>query len=311
VTAWAGWIFGIVSVIALILTVVTMKRNQAPRKWLVADARGGPPLARSSSLGDYRLQVVMKVDDHSEEIESAHVSYLSFVNLGRDSIRRQDIAPANPLRIRVQGAPVLSVDLERQTRNVCKVQLESQQTRPDDVTEIPVSFDYLDEQDGGLVRILTDGQPTSVELLGDIIGMPSGVEPAVPPQKSRLTKVIQGLLTLLVILVPQIGLVWYFLTLVDEPYLAIFLYVSIIVLIASGLLSVGLDALVSPRRRSKLPSSLSPRLGRAVTLTDSHMYIVGDHYDYMMLAEIKRREQEQLRAGLHRHERQHRRHREQ
>src|ERR1019366_10275062 len=39
-----------------------------------------------------------------------------------------------------------------------------------------VTFDYLDYHDGGMVRVLSTAPPRSVLLLGDIIGMPDGIQ---------------------------------------------------------------------------------------------------------------------------------------
>lgn len=46
---------------------------------------------------------------------------------------------------------------------------------PDGGTAV-ITFDFLDHLDGGLIKVLTTGPGGTVQLVGDIIGMPEGIK---------------------------------------------------------------------------------------------------------------------------------------
>jgi hypothetical protein len=139
----------------------------------------GPfPLATASSHEqDYQLTIHYRAGaaDEDEVIEAAYVTYLRFANFGKEPIRSQDIAPANPLRVRVTGTRVLDISLAGVRREVTQVRTGDPDLGEEE-SSATVSFDFLDQEDGGLIRILsTDRKAKSIELVGDIIGMPAGV----------------------------------------------------------------------------------------------------------------------------------------
>jgi len=99
---------------------------------------------------------------------------LKFANLGKEPIRGSDIATANPIKVKVEGTRTLDIQVVGKTREVNKVHIVNQVAK-DTEAEAEVQFDYLDYQDGGLVRILTVDDRGKISLSGDIIGMPEGI----------------------------------------------------------------------------------------------------------------------------------------
>lgn len=276
-----GWLAGVASIVGLVYAVASWKRDQAREKRLVFATRGGPPLARSRSLGDYELKVLFKQGGTSEEVTSAFVTYGTLANLGREPIRRVDIAPANPLVLHVAGARVLSMELEKATRAVCQIALADRET-VDDAVRYPVSFDFLDKGDGALIRILTDGRPDSVDLLGDVIGMPSGVARAPKyKKKSKVLSYAQVVLNLALFVVPQLFVGIWFVRTVDRPLYLLWLAAPVVLLIVSIILALVLDEAISPTPKPfKFPKVLSPRHDHADWVLHAHMMRGFPDYDF-------------------------------
>lgn len=139
----------------------------------------GPfPLATASRHEqDYQLTIHYRAGPTSKDevIEAAYVTYLRFANFGREPIRREDIAPSNPLLVKVSGVRVLDITLAGVNREVAQVGL-GDLVLQEEGAFATISFDFLDYEDGGLIRILTtDRKDAEIDLMGDVIGMPSGV----------------------------------------------------------------------------------------------------------------------------------------
>jgi len=176
VTAF-GVAAGIATFVGTVLAIYYGRREGRRRKPLAYHATVSPiPLASSKSLDAYNLSLVYEPrEGQRREIDDAYVHYLRFVNFGAEAVRRADIAPANPLRIEVEGAEVLDATVEAVRRDVCQIAI-GDIAKTEDETTIPVTFDFLDYRDGCLVRLLTTARPKGVKLVGDIIGMPEGVK---------------------------------------------------------------------------------------------------------------------------------------
>jgi hypothetical protein len=110
-----------------------------------------------------------------EPIDVLHENHLIFANLGKQSIKRQDIAPKNPLKVVVEGCRVLDISIDAATREVIQASVGEYTSEAPGVTTAPVTFDYLDHQDGARIRVYSTGAPTKVALKGDIIEMPHGI----------------------------------------------------------------------------------------------------------------------------------------
>jgi hypothetical protein len=170
---------GIVGSIASVVGVYALydARKNRRVKLLAFERTGSLPLAAASSVErSYKLSIHYRPPDaeDDEEIEAAYVTYLRFANFGKEPVRREDIAPASPLRVEITGARVLDISLSSIRREVTRLHVE-----PPRIGELEasanVTFDFLDYHDGGVIRILSTGRRCKAELAGEIIGMPGGI----------------------------------------------------------------------------------------------------------------------------------------
>jgi len=196
-------IIGIVAVIASIagiLFAIYNARHNRKIKLLAYDISGTVPLARAvSPEKDYNLSVIFQHHGKPEErLDSVYVRFLRFANLGRESIRKDDIAPANPLRISVEGVRTLDITLSGVSRSVNRVALTKQSISEDNYSA-NITFDYLDNKDGAVIKILTVGGEGTPVIYGDIIGIPSGIK-KVDDVSSRNTSLLSGIRTILILL---------------------------------------------------------------------------------------------------------------
>ncbi len=171
-------IFGIVSggasIVGLVYAVYYAKQSRR-QKILAYHRSGSIPLASvSTHEKGYDIYVVFKPNDMPEQrLKGVHVTFVRFANFGTEPIRRNDIASANPLRIVIDDVQILDVSLTAVSRSVCQVELKQNPNQP---TETFIDFEFLDYEDGALLKILTESRPKAIRLEGDIIGMPKGIK---------------------------------------------------------------------------------------------------------------------------------------
>lgn len=173
-----GLVGGIASIAGLVYALY-YGRTSIRRKLLAYDLTPAVPFATVFQPDEtHHLAVVYQHGDGPEErIDAAFIRFVRFANFGREPIRREDIAPANPVRIVVRGARTLDIALVGSRRDVCRVEV-AQIEHSDDEVVARLTFDFLDEQDGGMARIVTANDFGDVAIEGDIIGMPGGVHHA-------------------------------------------------------------------------------------------------------------------------------------
>lgn len=164
--------------VGIVLTIFYARRSDR-RRLLVHDL--GPPLALASVLPDrtgHRLSIVFEREGSDpENVKGAYLRFLRLGNLGKEPIRSSDFAPADPLRIRVSNARLLDLAISSVSREVINFGLGPSLEKGLRSFEADVSFDFLDYEDGAVVRILVDTTRAKVQLLGSIVGMPQGILP--------------------------------------------------------------------------------------------------------------------------------------
>jgi hypothetical protein len=170
-----GLVGGIASIAGLVYAI-SYARQSRRVKLLVFDASIPVALATAvSPENDYKLSVSFQRGSNEEKIKSAHVRFVRFANLGKEPIRREDIAPANPLAVVVEGVRTLDISIAGVSRAVNKVGL-SELSLSETLSRVEIELDFLDYQDGAVLKILTEGGQGTTKLTGDIIGMPSGIK---------------------------------------------------------------------------------------------------------------------------------------
>src|SRR5205085_2643718 len=90
-------------------------------------------------------------------------------------IKREDLVPSDRLSIEIQNTTVLDISSANNSREVIKFDVSPFEEK-DGIVSSRLSFDFLDYQDGSLVRILTDSDSADIKIKGTIIGMPEGIQ---------------------------------------------------------------------------------------------------------------------------------------
>jgi hypothetical protein len=173
---------GVITIVSLIVTLVAYRRSDR-RKILVCDI--SPPISLITILPDrtgHRFSVVYEREgSEPKNIKGACLYFVRLANFGREPIRREDLATSDVLRLEVEHAKVLDIAEVNVSRPVIGVGLSplkevgffEEPGAP--VTRSDVSFDFLDYQDGALIRILAESAAAKIVLRGTIIGMPEGI----------------------------------------------------------------------------------------------------------------------------------------
>jgi hypothetical protein len=172
----------ILSVIGAVASIVAFyeffdNRRNRRIKLLLYETTPPTPLATAGNPeGDYSLSIHYTAAGSGEDevIEAAFLRYVRFANFGKEPIRREDIAPGNPVRLEVEGSRILDIALSSAGRSVTQVRLDKPEITPERASA-GISFDFLDHRDGAIIRVLATTPTPSVRLVGDIIGMPSGI----------------------------------------------------------------------------------------------------------------------------------------
>lgn len=244
-------VIGTLASLGGIYAIVDNRRNRRVKALGYEDTGPFPLATASRHEQDYELTIHYRAGPAGEDevIEAAYVTYLRFANFGKEPIRKQDIAPANPLRVQVSGVRVLDISLAGVRREVAQISLGELDLREEKAC-VALSFDFLDQEDGGLIRILsTDQKDQDIELVGDIIGMPTGVFRTDKPIRAseRWGKVGVGLF--LAVQVAAMVLAAYVVKLVTGDWMdAWLLLLPIGVIIGPGLLALIVSETVWPNR---------------------------------------------------------------
>ena len=153
VLAAVGLLVGIVGT----LVAVKSRRIRKPRF-----AVSGQNLIRDFAA---RLEG-LDIRYRGQPISTLTVTKVAIWNKGSETIKSEDIASSDPLRISILGGEILDIEVIQTTKpsNLFKVAMGSED-------EALVRFEYLDKNDGGVVQLLhTGSSPAKVRVLGAIIG---------------------------------------------------------------------------------------------------------------------------------------------
>lgn len=101
-------------------------------------------------------------------VERLSISRILFWNRGADTIRRADIAAADPLRIQaVEDATILDVEV-LQTNSIAS-QLSA--TLATDKKSAPVDFEFLDQGQGAVFQVVHSGLTSEdIQVVGTVVG---------------------------------------------------------------------------------------------------------------------------------------------
>jgi len=248
-------IFGIIGVSSFIYAIYSNIKNRR-MKLLAYEASDSTALAKAYSPEEgYKLSILYQVTGHPEEkIASVNVRFLRFANLGKEPIRSADVAENNPFRLSIKGVRALDIALISTNKTGNNIHLDCP-VFSDDEAHVEIKFDYLDYQDGAVIRVLTVGNKGEMELLGDIIGMPLGIQKTDDLSPANLMGTIGGVLSaaLVALLLFLSSLLFY--KVVGSWRNAWLLLMPFVALIIGGVL-IALISNVWPNPKRRYPKAL-------------------------------------------------------
>ena len=263
---------GFASIVGLIL-LLWYARNSSSGKQIFYGVSENVPLASAFSTNVNRFTILYGPKGEQKEIESAFLTEFRFANFGRDPIRADDFVPRNPVKLLVEGCKVLDISMSGVAREVNGIRLKNVQTESDKAS-VEILWDFLDHKDGARIRILSDGKPRNLEMVGDIVGMTQGIQNIKVASASRGQRAIMSLTLVLVLL--SLG-AWnaYLYKWVTGTWLHLWLLLTPILTISLFfIISAVVMKLIIPERRGRWAPNLSfmpwylPRLV-TIAFTDS------------------------------------------
>lgn len=123
----------------------------------------------------HRLSIIYEREGQEPlNIKGAYIRFVRVGNVGLEPIKQDDIASQDPLRIEIKNARVLDLVVDGISRKTINFTFGPYQ-KGENTTVGVFTFDFLDQFDGVLFRVLTDNPHAQISVLGTIIGMPQGI----------------------------------------------------------------------------------------------------------------------------------------
>ena len=180
---WFAIISFVVAILGVVLTAVLYIRSRKVK--LPCYAMRSFNIVKDLVVKVKSLEIMYS----GEPIRNLTATKMAFWNGGRDTIRREDIASANPLTVRARkgikifDAKILHV---KNPTNRFTIALTPDQSR------IAIGFEYLDKDEGGIIQFLHTGKSKKdVEIAGTLIGVGNPIrksEPTFLPPRSPSEK---------------------------------------------------------------------------------------------------------------------------
>jgi hypothetical protein len=158
----AGLALGVIG----IYVALRSRERKEPRVYIANDGKIGLSMDAPTEL---------ELLYHGKRIPTLTSTYVWFLNEGRRPIRRDDIAPRQPIRIQLTqdglAVDILEVVVRKTTReSIAFKAIAAAQGAAE------LSFDFLDYRDGALVEILHTGPSwVKADVSGVILGCPKGI----------------------------------------------------------------------------------------------------------------------------------------
>ncbi len=121
---------------------------------------------RTTQLLRKNITSIEKLDISYEgqELEDFSVTYISFWNAGRETIEGSDIVERDPIKINLEGYKIYDyqIIIEEEKNNI--------HFEKEGVNVIKLKFDYLDKNQGFLLKVYHNGSLSDFKLTGSIKG---------------------------------------------------------------------------------------------------------------------------------------------
>lgn len=128
-----------------------------------------------------------------KNIDKLTVTKLTVWNSGNTAISKDNVAPADPLRLSLKKAEILNCRIVKQTDERGKFEAQ-----PDSAEEVRFSFDYFDPNDGFKCEIIHTGEEAGIKLCAKIIGSKKSIHIGNTCSKKDYVKsVVMGIITII------------------------------------------------------------------------------------------------------------------
>jgi len=240
---------GVVGAAASILGLLLFVIRRGPKpKLLTWDS--SPPVQIASVLphrADYKLSILYeRTGEDPRPLSGAFLRFVQLANLGDEPIRSDDLVPNDPLRLEISETDVLDVSLAAVTRDVTNFQLGDLALDGDQATS-GITFDFLDNKDGALIRVLTADFGARINIRGTVIGMPRGF-PRMGEASGAWPCGVTVLLLVLLYALALAGTVVVFARFADDSNLLLQPFVSIAAILGPYIIAILLGALIFPSK---------------------------------------------------------------
>jgi hypothetical protein len=250
---------GFIITVASLGYAVYVKRVTQREKRLVYEVLKPISIAEviNGSSG-YSLKVIYQQRGQEDVyVDKAFLYYLRILNTGKEAIKKEDIPKGDPLTLVLTNEKILDVALVNTTNETCRVSLDNGE-RFHTRSTITLSFDFLDYQDGMLIRVISYGNKLNISLTGTVIGMPGG---AIRLKEVSVRQEITGLGCIIPIIV-TIGLLAYtpfIYNKIMETWDNVWIiFLPIVMLLVSSLLfALAAMIIFRPKRNVRFPSQLA------------------------------------------------------
>lgn len=153
-------LFFCIAIISLILSFIFYLKSKREKKLTYLTKSFG--LIQDSISSIDNLSIKYK----DEDVKFLTLTKVSVWNAGKKTIKRDDIAKYDTLRVRLQdGCKVYSANLSEIGRDTNEISIETENNI------VSIAFSYLDYGDGAIFEIYHSGKPSDkIEIVGTIIG---------------------------------------------------------------------------------------------------------------------------------------------
>ncbi len=186
-------LFYLVGVVASVLGVALFVIRRPERaKRLAYDV--GYAIALANVLpqsGSHRITLTFEREGQQpQSVRGVYVHFVRLANFGKEPIRSDDLASGDPLRIDVRRAKVLDIAIAGVTREVIGFEVGQPDRSGPKLVSALLTFAFLDEGDGALVRVTTDSNRAEISVNGTIVGMPHGIATTDALNRSRPLQIL-------------------------------------------------------------------------------------------------------------------------
>lgn len=160
-----GYVIGIIGIIIAFIIYFLSKKDKKP-VFLVEKV---PVIGQKNSLLSEEDKI--KIFFNDAQVEQVSICNITLRNLGKETIDKDDIAQSDPLRVVFdEHSKILKVHLLKVTREPINFKIIDFQNNI-----LNLTFDFLDYNDGALIKVLYDGSASvSPVIKGTIKGAPTG-----------------------------------------------------------------------------------------------------------------------------------------